>query len=84
VKRRVLEKYTPEEIQNENKSKMYAGTILMLWILCLVAVLLTKSVVPAVLAALPMVGLVGIGHNFVHHKESIFRYFFSFGGFTQS
>ncbi len=31
-----------------------------------------------------LLGMLGIGHNFVHHKQNIFRYFFSATGFTHN
>lgn len=43
---------------------------------------LLNSLAVGVLCAPLMVGLVGIGHNFIHHHESIYRYFFLLTGFT--
>lgn len=31
-----------------------------------------------------LIGMVGIGHNFVHHKDNPFKYFFALTGFTHN
>lgn len=61
---------------------MYAWIILGAWILCIFMTIYRNSYLLALVCAPLMVGLVGVGHNFVHHKESIYRYFLLLVGFT--
>ena len=61
---------------------MYALIILVAWIICISLAIYQNSYLLALLCAPLMVGLVGVGHNFVHHKESIYRYFLLLVGFT--
>ena len=38
----------------------------------------------AAISAYLMIGMIGVGHNFVHHKENLFKYFFIVTGFTHN
>ena len=81
-----------EEIQSETVSKIYAFIFLSFF---LVALLVTaKSInmenpsnvtyLYAAIAAFQLIGIVGIGHNFVHHRKNFFKYFFVLTGFTHN
>ena len=82
LKRRVLQKYSLKEMQDETHSKLLGIGILIAWIICITLTIANHSYLWAMVCAPLMVGLVGIGHNFVHHKENPFRYFFFLTGFT--
>ena len=38
----------------------------------------------AAMTAFLLIGVMGIGHNFVHHKDNIYKYFFVLTGFTHN
>jgi len=81
---------TVSEIQNESKSKISAIIILSLFFLFLGLAtasidISTNSKTPYIFASLcsiMLVGILGIGHNFVHHRTNNFKYFFLLTGFT--
>jgi hypothetical protein len=58
--------------------------MLALWIACISTAIYKNSFLFAVLCAPLMIGLVGIGHNFIHHHESWYRYFLLLVGFTDT
>lgn len=47
---------------------MYGILIFAVWLACLAVALIKNSYLFAALCAPLMVGLVGVAHNFVHHK----------------
>lgn len=61
---------------------MYGILIFAVWLACLTVALIKNSYLFGALCAPLMVGLVGVAHNFVHHKQSFYRYFFLLVGFT--
>jgi hypothetical protein len=92
VKREMLQEMTIEEIQSETKSKIQGIILFCLLILsvCLVNYTIDeerKSYWPYIIGmstSLFLISMVGIGHNFVHHKENIFQWCLSLTGFTHS
>jgi hypothetical protein len=38
----------------------------------------------AAITAFQLIGMIGVGHNFVHHKSNYFKYFFVITGFTHN
>lgn len=68
MKRRVLDKYNIDDIQDENVSKINGIIILTVWLLCIISAVYRQSIILGLLCGPLMMGLVGIGHNFVHHK----------------
>lgn len=92
VKREMLKEMTVEEIQDETQSKRSAIIILGLLVFSL---LLTAASIDAQhaswlpyvfgsLCSLFLIGMVGIGHNFIHHKDNVFKYFHCATGFTHN
>lgn len=78
TKRRVLEKFSVEQIQDETESirsaKIVLGSFLLFTLLT--AYFINYSVLPYVLAvfsAISLIGMIGISHNFVHHKNNLFK-----------
>lgn len=65
MNRRVLEKYNIDDIQNENVSKINGIIILTIWLLCIISAVYIQSIILGLLCGPLMMGLVGIGHNFV-------------------
>ena len=61
---------------------MYGVGILIAWLIFILSAIYYQSLVLSLLCAPLMMGVVGIGHNFVHHKEGPFRYFLLLTGFT--
>jgi len=56
-------------------------------LLSLFAVFLTlsamwSSYLMATVCSFLLIGIMGIGHNFVHHKDNIYQYFLLLCGFT--
>ena len=80
------------QIQSEQKSKIHAFIILGLLLLSIFITAKTINMpehpyLPYIfcsLASILLVGMVGIGHNFVHHKQNYFKYFFVATGFTHN
>lgn len=83
---------TVEEIQSETKSKIHG--LIILGLLLFFIGMTTYSIDPAlesykpyifgVLVSLLLIGMVGIGHNFIHHKQNVFKYFLTATGFTHN
>ena len=84
LKRRVLEKYSLKEIQDESQSKVYGVILAVALFICLSLALYFHSYLLGMLCSPIMIGIIGVAHNFVHHKESPFRYLFFPTGFTHS
>lgn len=78
------------DIQNEATSKKYGLILLSLFLVFLGLSAASidvengslKPYFFAAFCSLILVGLIGIGHNFVHHKANYFKYYFVFAGFT--
>lgn len=81
-----------EEIQSESSSKLYAFILLALLATFLGLTAASINVENptkwtyafAAIAAYLMISMIGIGHNFVHHKSNYFKYFFVITGFTHN
>jgi hypothetical protein len=71
-----------EELQDESVSKKHAFTILAVFIVLLLLTAHYSSYILAAVCSFLLIGCTGIGHNFIHHKESIYKYFFLITGFT--
>lgn len=80
-----------EEIRSETKSKIFALIILSLLLTSLT--ITTKyldvqnpfmSYVWAAITSSFLIGMIGIGHNFIHHKQGYFKYFYIITGFTHN
>lgn len=92
VKRELLKEMTVEEIQDETKSKISALIILGLLILFVGLAASSidaehKSILPYFFGAccsVLLIGMVGVGHNFVHHRDNYFKYFHCATGFTHN
>lgn len=92
IKRRVLERLSIKEIQSETVSKIYGCIFLAFFLVALIVT--AKSIdmenpsnmtyLYAAIAAFQLIGIVGIAHNFVHHKSNLFKYFFVLTGFTHN
>ena len=81
-----------QEIQDESQSKRHAYIIfgLLLMVISLIAISIhvaRDSWYPFIFSALcsiPLIGMIGIGHNFIHHRENNFKYFYVITGFTHN
>ena len=90
VKRELLKEMTVKEIQDETTSKIYGIILFVLLCLCIGLSAYTidaerKSYLPyffGALSSLFLISMVGIGHNFIHHKPTVFKYFLTLTGFT--
>ena len=82
---------TVKDIQDETKSKLYACIFLMALLCCLYlagSALIDSDTSPylpyiyGTVCSFLVVSCLGIGHNFVHHKDNIFKHFYLLAGFT--
>ena len=83
---------TIDEIRSESMSKIYS--IILIGLLFLTIGLSVNSIdeerksympyVYGAMSSLLLISMVGVGHNFVHHKENIFKYAFIVAGFTHN
>jgi hypothetical protein len=77
-----LEKFTVEEIKNWDKSKFYAHIFIVLFVVFLTIAAYFESYLSAAVCSFLLLGIMGIGHNFVHRKDNIYKYFLLAAGFT--
>lgn len=84
VKRKVMAKWSKEYLQDETVSKNYAKILLAMILAFMFATAYTGSYFFALGYALMLVSMLGIGHNFVHHRTSPYRFFFLPTGFIPS
>lgn len=81
---------TVAEIQSEAQTKLHAYLILTLFFFFFGLTTYLIGVehssfwpyLTAAISAFLMLGIVGIGHNFVHHKDNYFKYYFLLTGFS--
>jgi len=90
VKSRLLKEMSVEDIQDESKSKRHALVVALFFLTSLLLTLYSiDPITPSkwtylftTLTACSFIGMLGIGHNFVHHKDNLYKYFYMFTGFT--
>jgi hypothetical protein len=81
-----------QEIQSESQSKIYAFILLAMFFtsLGLTAASINMenptnlTYVFAAVTAFMLISMIGVGHNFVHHRSNLFKYFFVASGFTHN
>lgn len=61
---------------------MYGVLLLSAWVACMSLTIWLHSYLLALVCTPLLLGVLGVAHNFIHHKESAFRYFFFPTGFT--
>lgn len=71
-----------KEIQDGSVSKRRAYIILVAFIVTLLTTAYTSSYIAAACCSILLLGMLGIGHNFIHHKTNPFRHFYLPTGFT--
>ena len=84
VKEKVLKKFTVDELKDETHSKMYTQIFLGLFFVFLTIAAMFQSYLAAGVCSFLLLGIVGIAHNFVHHKTNYYQYMFLLAGFTHS
>ena len=68
VKDKALKRSTKEQLSNETPSKVNAFLILSTWFLFTTLAAVYQSYLAAIVAGALLIGVFGIGHNFIHHK----------------
>lgn len=61
---------------------MYGIEFITLFLIFLTLSAVWKSYLCAAVCSFLLLGIVGIGHNFVHHRDNYFKYAFLLAGFT--
>ena len=62
----------------------YAKIFLGLFITFLTLAAVYHSYLSAAVCSFLLLGIIGIAHNFVHHKDNPYKYFFLLAGFTHT
>jgi len=84
VKEKVLKKFTVEQLKDESHSILFAKIFVALFLTFLMITAIYQSYLSAFVCSFLLLGIVGIAHNFVHHKENPYRYLFLLAGFTHT
>ena len=71
-----------EELSSTRVSERRAVTLIVLWLMLLIATGVFKSYLCAVASGAMMLSLLGIAHNFIHKKRNVYRHLFMALGFT--
>jgi cytochrome b involved in lipid metabolism len=82
LKRKLLSKYSADELQDNTQSKLLTFKILGLFLVCFLITCYTRSYLMAALSGFILVSVVGEGHNFMHQRVNPFRHVFGLTGFT--
>jgi len=69
---------------DETQSKLYAKVFLTLFFVFLTIAAFYQSYLAAGVCSFLLLGIVGVAHNFVHHKTNSYQYMFLLAGFTHN
>ena len=82
VKKKILNKYTVEELSDSTASERRAMVLFSIWFLLISLTGYLNSYILALLTGFFTLVLNGVAHNFVHKKPNLYRHLYLLSGFT--